>query len=275
MSRTRKNSGSSSPVKTYLSFKGGKGVIEYYNPDHKDADENGKVHLKSLDFVVLDSKASISGFNEGSNSGISSNLLDSRDLKERDFIVKTKKDGTYGEVLRGKYQDIKSAAKDFGGKFTTNVFALADVGNGLEMVQLELNGSGLTPWIEFTDDNPNGGIYDKLITISKGQLMKRSAGKNVPFSDKEYKALVAKLKEDPMADKPVLFYAPKFEGVDLSVELAEKAAEADEILQAYFDESGVSSNASDIEVNDAEEVSSEAPEPAVGTEEEDDSDLPF
>ena len=275
MSRSRKTNGSSSPVKVYLSFKGGKGVVEYYNKDHKDADEKGKVHLSSLDFVVLDTKASISGFNEGSNSGVNSNFLDTRDLKEKDFIVKTKeKGGSYGEVLRGKYQEIKSAARDFGGKFTTNIFALADVGNGFEVVKLELNGSGLTPWIKFGEDKKDHEIEDKLITISKGQLMKRSAGKNVPFSDKDYAALVAKLKKDPMADKPVLFYEPKFEAVDLSTELAEQAMVADEVLQDYLDEiMGANSSAKSGDVTEEAEGQDSGEPESSGV--SDDDDLPF
>jgi hypothetical protein len=274
MSRSRKTGGSSNPVKVYLSFKGGKGVVEYYNKDHKDADEKGKVHLSSLDFAVLDTKASISGFNEGSNSGVTSNYLDTRDLNEQDFIVKTKeKGGSYGEVLRGKYQEIKSAARDFGGKFTTNIFALADVGNGFEIVKLELNGSGLTPWIKFGEDKKDHEIEDKLITISRGQLMKRSAGKNVLFSDKDYSALVAKLKKDPMADKPVLFYEPKFEAVDLSTELAEQAMVADEALQDYLDGiMGANSPAKSVDEPDGQDSG------YVDTESSgvsDDDDLPF
>jgi hypothetical protein len=279
MSRTKRSSGSQSPVKRYLSFAGNKGQIKFYDKEHDDADSKGNVYLKDIDLIVLDIKASVSGYNEKSSSGISSNLLDPYSTGKEEFIIKTKQDGKYGEVLRGIWKDIKLEADSFGGKYTTNIFALADVGDGLELVKMELNGSGLTPWIEYTKALENSEeLYDKLIKISKGQLCARKKGKTAPVSDAEYKKVLAELKKDPMADKPVWFYTPLITDEDLTEEQVELAIANDEILQAYFDETG---NNKGQETDDDDDDTPEAPKasksptPAAGTEEEDDDDLPF
>lgn len=276
MSRTKKTGGSKSPVKRYLSFAGNKGQIKFYDKEHNDADDKGHVYLKDIDLIVLDIKASISGYNEKSSSGISSNLLDPYSTGKEEFIIKTKQDGKYGEVLRGIWKDIKLEADSFGGKYTTNIFALADVGNGLEIVKMELNGSGLTPWIDYTKELENSEeVYDKLIKIGKGQLCTRKKGKTVPVSDAEYKKVLAALKKDPMSDKPVWFYTPAITDEDLTEEQVELAIANDEILQAYFDETGNNKGQETEDEGEDVPTPSKSPVPAAGTEEDDDDDLPF
>ena len=264
MSRTKRNSGSSSPVKKYLSFKGGKGIIQYY-----DKGEEKNVSLDSLEFALVDVKSSVSGFNEGEGSGISSNLLEPFSVGEEEFVVKTKVNGTYGEAIRGVWKDIKAEVARFGGKFTTNLFIAADLGDGVELCRLELNGASLSPWIELQGEYANDELYDKSITITKGQLMKRVKGKNTAVSAKEYKAIVAKLKEDPMADKPVLFYEPKFEVKDITEEQIEVATELDEKLQEYL------GSAPEETETAKSESTNESPKPSADYDDDDEDDLPF
>ena len=280
MSRTKKTSGGSSPVKKYLSFSGSTGKVKYYDKNHKDADEKGNVSLDRVDLILLDIKSSVSGYNEKTSSGVSSNLLDPYSVGKEEFIIKTKQDGKYGEVLRGIWKDIKNEADAFGGKFTTNLFALADFGSGYELVRLELNGAGLSPWIEFVDGLDNDDeIYDKLVTISKGQLCTRKKGKTEPVSEAEYKKVIAELKKDPMATKPVWFYIPSIATIDLTEEQVDLAVEQDEVLQAYFDSTGNNQGQEVSEKNDdpfeGASVNNTSPKPAEGTTEEDDDDLPF
>lgn len=275
MSRTNKRGGSKSPVQRYLSFAGNKGQVKLFDKENAKADSKGNVYFNNIDLIVLDIKASVSGYNENASSGVSSNLLDPYSTGKEEFIIKTKENGKYGEVLRGIWKDIKSdASSKYGAKYTTNIFAMADIGNGLEMVKLELNGSGLTPWIEYTKALANSEeVYDKVITISKGQLCARKKGKTVPVSNAEYKKVIAELKKDPMADKPVWFYTPSIKDTELTEEQVEVAIEADGILQAYFDSSGNNTGQEvEVETDDAPEA---APVAAQGTEEEDDNDLPF
>ena len=183
MSRTQSSESSTSPVRKYISFKGSTGKLSFWD---KDKEEN--VELDSLDFVVLDTKASISGFNENESCGINSNLLNQFSIGKEEFVVKTKTGGVFGEFARGIYRDIKDACFAIGGKFTTNIFALADVGNGTEIVRIDLSGASLGPWIELNDKLKKEGqkVYDLSITISKGILCGRKSGKNYEVSKAEY-----------------------------------------------------------------------------------------
>lgn len=268
MSRTRQTSGSSSPVKKYLSF-AGSGKIKFFDKDNKDADDKGNVYLDKLDFVIVDVKASVSGYNEKASSGINSNYLDPYDTGKEIFTVKTKVNGTYGEFSKGIWKDIKDEVSSIGGKFTTNVFAIADVGDGDELVRLELKGASLTPWIDFTKDMKDEEVYDYSFTLSKGQLCTRHKGKTVAVSDAEYKKVMAALKKDPMYQKPVWFYASAFTNSEATEEVITVATDADGLLQEYFDGLGV--NKSD----DSESTTAINPEPAEVEDEGEIDDLPF
>ena len=240
MSRTKRNNVSSSPVKKYLSFSGSKGQFKYYEKGHEDADEKGNVYLESVDLIVLDIKSSISGYNENASSGINSNLLDPYSVGKENFIVKTKIDGKFGVFAEGIYKEIKEKLSTINAKFTTNVFGLVDFGKGYEIVRLDLSGSGLSPRIELQDGfDDSGELYDITITAKKGDLLTRKAGKTVKVLKKEYDKVLAAIKKDPMYQRPVWFYAPAFTTVELTEELSELATEQDDLLQVYFDATGV------------------------------------
>lgn len=281
MSRTKKTTGTNSPVKKYLSFKGSKGQLAYYDKNSSEEDKN--VYLDSVDFIVLDVKSSVSGFYEAEAASITSNMLDPYSVGKEPFIVKTKVRGTFGEFAKGIWKDIKAEVDAIGGKFTSNIFALADVGDGMEIVKIDLSGAALTPWIEYQNElGSSDEIYDQKITMSKGQLCTRKKGKTVPVSDDEYNKVLAALKKNPLAERPVWFYESKFEGEALTEELADLATENDEVLQDYFD--GLSSKEDKPEeeekakpTTDPKQAQKEfkSPLPAAGTQEDDDDDLPF
>jgi hypothetical protein len=275
MSRSRSTSGSNSPVKKYLSFKGSKGKVRYY--DKNRAEDERDVELDSLDLIILDIKSSVSGFNEGSSSSISSNLLDPYATGREEFVVKSKVNGSYGVVAQGIWKDIKDEVSSIGGKFTTNLFALADLndGEGYQIVKLELNGSALSPWIEFVGSFDNErDIYDNVITITKGQLQTRKKGKNVDVSDEEYKKVIAAIKKDPMTERPVWFYGSAFSATPITEEQVEMAIEQDNVLQAYFDSVGVTSDTV-VEEEDSAAPSPTATSPTGPAGSDDDDDLPF
>lgn len=236
MSRTNRKLSESNPVKKYLNFSGSKGQIKFYQKDHTDADDKGNVYIDDIDFIVLDIKSSISGYNENASSGISSNLLDPYSVGKEEFIVKTKIDGKFGVFAQGIYKDIKEKLSTINGKFTTNVFALANLENQYEIVKLELNGASLSPWIELNDKLEKDEIYDLIINITKGQLLTRKGGKTVKVSKKEYDKVLAEIKKDPMYQRPVWFYSPKFTTSEISEELTNLAVEQDKVLQAYFNQ---------------------------------------
>lgn len=270
MSRTRKRAGSTSPIKKYISFSGSTGKINYYDKNRPDGDKT--VEFDDLDIIVLDTRASVSGFSESHQGGIVSNMV--ADTTKETLKVVAFSNGKPQDIAEGIYKEIKPTIAAAGGKFTTNVIALADLGDGMEMVNVQLSGAALNSWIDFTTENPNESYYDNVIKLSKGVLSKRGKKGNVPVTAKEEKELDAKLKKNPRAPRPVWFYVLNVElGEELTEEEAELATANDETLQNYFDQVGSKSTDS----NDVEDdgVSSEAPEPAADTAEEDDDDLPF
>ena len=279
MSRTQKTGTSNSPVKKYLSFKGSKGQLAYYDKDSKETDKN--VYLDSLDIVLLDIKSSITGFNESSSSQISSNLLEPYSVGKEPFIVKTKINGSYATFAEGIWKEIKAEVDGIGGKFTSNIFAIADVGQGMEIVRIELSGAGLTPWINFQSELSNSDeAYDKVITISRGKLCTRRKGKTEALTEDEYKKILADIKKNPMATRPVLFYETAFSGADLTEDMADLAVKNDAVLQKYFGDSGVATGEKDepeAEKSQAKQDPAQfrAPVAAPNTSEEDDDDLPF
>ena len=184
MSRTKKRGGASSPIKKYISFSGSTGIFKYWDKDKKE-----NVELESIDVIVLDTRASVTGFNEGLGVGVSSNMV-SNTTKETLKVVSFA-NGKPNVLAEGLYQDIKSGLSAYGGKFTTNLICLADVGDGTEIVNIQLTGVALGSWIEFAAEHPNDAFYDYFITIGRGKLSKREKGKNVEVTKKEEAALDA------------------------------------------------------------------------------------
>jgi len=258
MSRTQKRGGSKSPIQKYISFSGSTGTFKYWD---KDAKEN--VELETIDVIVLDTRASVTGFNEGLGVGVSSNMV--ANTTKEELKVVSFNNGKPNVLAEGLYQDIKSDLSSFGGKFTTNLICLADVGDGMEMVNIQLTGVALGSWIEFAAEHPNDAFYDYAITIGKGGLSKREKGANVLVTKKEEAALDAKLKKNPRAKQPIWFYVLEFQVEDLTEEQSELAVEEDEKLQSYFD--GVSGT--------TVEVTESVPTPPTDPDADDKDDLPF
>lgn len=261
MSRTRKRGGASSPVKKYITFSGSTGTFKYWDKEKKD-----NVELSELEVIVLDTRASVTGFNEGLGAGVSSNLV--ADTTKEELKVVSYTNGKPVTLAEGVYQDIKASLSSFGGKFTQNVICLADVGDGVEIVNLQLSGVALGSWIEFAASHPNDAYYDYKITISKGALSVRSKGETVPVTPEQEAALDAKLKKNPRAKQPIWFYVLDFNIEDLTEEESELAVQEDDKLQVYFEAvTGITKETSDTP----------SPEPSApeDDEEEEKDDLPF
>lgn len=228
MSRSKPRMGSKSPIQKYIDFGGGEGNFTYYD---KNKEETVQVELKNV--IVLDVRNSISGYSQKDSATIGSNLVSNINSEEITVVLYGK--GKTTTFVKGLYKDIKKDVKDIGGKFTTNVIALADVGNGQEMVNIRLAGVGNSSWIGFTSENAD--YYDYALNFSRGVLSKIDKdNKVVPVTAKEEDELDAKLKKNPRAPRPVWFYVIDIEkGNALTDDEIEMATEQDEKLQAYFD----------------------------------------
>ncbi len=267
MSRTKRRGGNASPIKRYLQFSGSTGIFSYYDKEIKE-----RVELDELEIIVLDVRASVTGYNSTSKAQITSNLV--AETGSEKLTVTSWKDGKSTAIAEGLYKDIKDKVKTAGGKFTSNVICLCDVGNGQEICNLQFQGSSLNGWIKFLDTLDRDGEYDNVITVKRGALSKLDGEEFVEVSEKEEKALIAKIKKNPRTPQPIWFYVLDFDTVELTEEQADLAGEQDEILQTYFD--GVSPKpntdvSDDIDVD----VEEEAPTAPADVEEDEKGDLPF
>lgn len=259
MSRTKKRGGTTSPIKKYVSFSGGAGVFKYYDKEEKE-----NVELDNLEIIVLDVRASITGFNEGLGTGNTSNMV--LDTTKEELKVVAYVDGKPKVLAEGLYQDIKPDLKSFGGKFTQNIICLADVGDGIEVINLQLSGSALGGWIDLTTEYPNETFYDYKITLNKDVLSVRDKGVSRPVTKEDEDALEKKRKKNPRASV-VWFYTLKASAQDLTEEESELAIEEDNKLQTYFEKvTGIT-----------KEVTTDSPEPSAPEDDEggEPDDLPF
>lgn len=263
MSRTKRRGGASSPIKKYLQFSGSAGTFSYYDKDAKE-----RVEFDEVEIIVLDVRASVTGYDSTSKSQITSNLV--AETGSEKLKVVSWKDGKPTEIAEGLYKDIKDKVKVAGGKFTTNVICLCDLeGDGKEICNIQFQGSSLNGWINFIDSLDMGGEYDNVITIKKGALSKLDGKKFKAVTEKEEKELDAKLKKNPRAARPIWFYVLDFETVELTEEQVEEADEADTVVQEYFKGSTETVGTS-LDNDDSDEPTT--PESADGDKKD---DLPF
>ena len=196
MSRTttRNSNKAKIPVKYWLSFKANTGKFAYWNGEET-------VEVDNLKVVLLDTKASITGWSDAQSAKVWSNYAQSTKSENLDVMVGNKK------VLSGLYADIKKEVEDLGGHFTQNLFCIVDLGEGWEIGCVQLSKSALGSYSEFTSGMKYGELFSKVLEMSKGDQQK-SGG--------------------------VKYFALKLETSDLGDDLANLADEKDLVLQAYF-----------------------------------------
>ncbi len=128
------------PVKKYLQWSGDRNTLFYWD---KDLSQQLDVPLPCT-FIVLDTLATIRGWNDSDQCGIYANEV--RNILQEDFIVRTfgnKKTNTKSKILAtGKYRDIKGSLD--GGKFATSAYIYYNN----ELCNLTMAGSALNAWID-------------------------------------------------------------------------------------------------------------------------------
>ncbi len=152
-----------SPVKYYIEFGGSEGVWAYW-----DGEKN--VRADALEFVVMDVRSSIGGWSESNNCRIHSNIVKST---QTPFVVRAGK----VVLVEGPYADIKNEVVAAGGKFVTNIFALAKIDEAWVPVDIQLSGACLRDWSKFVESTGLGNIYNSSVSASKGEQQKKGAVK--------------------------------------------------------------------------------------------------
>jgi hypothetical protein len=196
MSRSNPTSNSPNPSERWYQWVGDKGFLRYYD---KEKAENVEVALP-FTFVLLDQLACVKGWHDASDSGIFSNEV--RDTRQETLVVRAFKGG---ELASGLYAAIRDRVGNMGGHFTASLYiAFHGADKQLHVGNLQLKGSQVQAWSEFTKSNRNA-IYSKAIRIKsygegkKGKVVYRfPVFELVPLSeqsDAKAKELDAKLQE--------------------------------------------------------------------------------
>jgi hypothetical protein len=195
---TKESNRIKSPVQRYVKFSGELGAFSYW-----DAEAKKSVALEQLDFIVLETRASIGGWSDDQNAAIFSKYFKS--TKDIVSIRCGDKD-----LMAGSFAENKDKIKALGGKYQQNVFALADINGTWELVAIQFTGAALMAWSTFVDETKMFNVYKSLVVGTQGAQSKKGR---------------------------VLFYAPAFATEACTPDLMTKADEVYENeLKPFLDQ---------------------------------------
>lgn len=214
------------PAKKFLRWNSKDSVWRYWD---KEAEEGRTVDM-DIPFIVLDCLSTATGFNDRKSCGIWSNEVRS----PKDEMRVQDKDG---EIASGPWRSIKE--KVHYAKFCTSVYAMAKIGYEYELVNFQLSGCALGPWIEFTQEQ--GGttaLYEDLV-VKVGESVEGRKG-SVTFNSPQFVVATRTLSE----------------------EARQQAEDMDKVLQAYLEAYLANSpQAKAVEQHSKAMEAYEAPEP--------------
>lgn len=155
MSRSN-NTEIQNPASKFIEWKGGKGILRYFDKSRGEKGEDVIIPLP-FTFLVLDRLSTIKGFSDSDQSGFWSNEV--RDLKKEPFTVRTKK----GVVHTGLYSTM-APVLNMGACYSQSIYAAVKGADGkLEIVNIQMNGCAIGPWIELLKGKD---IYKYAVTIA-------------------------------------------------------------------------------------------------------------
>lgn len=267
--RNPNRAGSTRPFNITITFNGGTGMFEYY-----DSTKGEKVEIEELQFTPLVTKSVISGFNKNVNQQMRSNYVE--DITKEPFSVFYFKEKKFTKLdgMQGLWSDIKPAVLEVDGKFSTAIIGLV-VLDGVEvMAELIVARFALGQWIDINNENPD--VMSSKLVFRKGPLYKKGAKTGDPaveISAKEEKEIFDKIKKNPMAKKPVIFYGLVADITPLTDKELEFTDGKITILEDYFDalEAAAKPRSNDAPARSGKTEAARAAE----EEADDDDDLPF
>lgn len=139
MSKSNPTDTLTNPAKLFIEWSGEEGKFNYFDKDKKE-----KVFLDMpVRFIPLDVLSTVKGYDEGAKKGYWSNEV--RNTKE-DVMVLRSKDGI---EYTGIYENLKEKFSSKGVNYVQSVYAAFKIGKELSIVNFQLKGSALSPFIEF------------------------------------------------------------------------------------------------------------------------------
>jgi hypothetical protein len=178
MSRTNPNQiGSPNPCTRWHEWDGSNGLVRYYDKERANTDgtKGATVNLKlPFTFIMLDELATVKGWHDASDSGITSNEV--RDTRTDVMVVRAHKGGV---IATGLYADIRDRVSVAGGNFTANIYIAYRDGEQLRLGSIQFKGVALKNWMEFKKTNAKA-LWEQAVQIvsykdgKKGNISFRS-----------------------------------------------------------------------------------------------------
>ena len=214
MSRSNPTSDSSHPCKLWLEWKGGPGVLSYWDKDKKGPDGTDgcrvevDVSKKPFRAIMLAQTCTVRGYSKVAKSGVLANEIPDRATGTHRLTVRLFNDKN--PVASGLWADIRDVvtSKRINGSFAKNVYIAYKDGDKLSIGCIQISGCALGPWIEFQK--------------ASGKALKKqgfSIGRGVKNDEGE-----------------IEFYPPIFGIVPITPESHAKAVELDVELQTHLKE---------------------------------------
>lgn len=198
MSRSRPTA-SAHPCEIWMKWNGETGTFSFYD---KNQEKNIDVGNKFA-FVLLDKTATITGWDDKSESAIYSNEV--RNTAESPLLVKSFKGG---DLANGLYSTVKDTIIAKGGKYTANIyFASSKSSGGHSLCCMQLHGAALSSWMDFEKKNRKA-IYEQGIRVSG---------------------------YDEAIHGKITYRFPVFEISEINEETNQEATKMDAALQDFFD----------------------------------------
>lgn len=204
----------SNPATKFIDWKSNDKCFEYYD---KEKQEKVQIPLP-FKFLTLDELHSIKGWNDASQSGIYSNEV--KYISKETITVKPFKGN---EIFKGLYKDGKEKIQSAGGHYVKSIYIMLEDGT---LANLQLKGSGVQAWGEFTQKTRNR-LPDEWVEVKSAKEGKKGS---VKFSMPEF----------------------KFKS-SLSESEAEQADEVFSVLEAYLN-TYLAKAVDEIEVVEPEEI---------------------
>jgi hypothetical protein len=189
MSRSNPTINQPNPATWWFEWNGETGALKYYDKERKDTII---VKAAGFTFLLLDQLASVRGWHEASESGITANEV--RDTRIEPMHVKAFKGGSLAE---GLYAAIRDRVAANGGHFVANCYIgfKEDKNSPLKLGCLQFKGAALNAWVEFSKAHRKE-IWEQAVMITG--TVEGKKGK-VIFQTPTFKLIKAGLETDHTA----------------------------------------------------------------------------
>lgn len=157
------------PATRFLEWKSEKKCFEFYN---KDTEKREDVQLP-FRFLVLKEMHTVKGWNDASESAIYSNevkFIGSEEVTVRSFKG--------GEIAKGLYKDIRTKIQDAGGHYVKSLYIMTEEN---EVWNIQLKGSAVSEWSEFTKKSRSRLFYEWVLIESADERKKGAVNYTVPI----------------------------------------------------------------------------------------------